>query len=239
VALFEININLRLPPEFFADLNTIKERIAAMTQEITDLKQAVADVKAAVEQFPAAIDAFEARITALLASSGMSEADKAELAAATTDLRSALTTATTALADAGDGIDEAATPQGRVGRPGGAREDVRRQQGRVGRAGRSRPSGALARKGLPPAARAGVAAACGDGARANPPRPATRRRSMRPVAERCLRESRACSPTHCRARASIDASPRPRRATTRELARVLRRPLRCPGGPQGRAGARR
>lgn len=110
MALFDINITLRLPPETSAALAALTKRIIIMTQEITDLKQAVADVKAAVDQFPAAVDAFEARITALIASSGMSESDRAELAAATADLRTALGTATAALTDAGDGIDEAATP---------------------------------------------------------------------------------------------------------------------------------
>lgn len=110
MALFEITINLRLPPEISAALAAIQQGVQAMTQEVEDLKQAVTDVKAAVGQIPGVIDAFEARITAILANSGMSQEDKDAITQATADLRATTATALAAVADANDGTDEGAPP---------------------------------------------------------------------------------------------------------------------------------
>lgn len=96
MAVFEININLRLPPEISAALAALAGKVDHMTQEVDDLVEQVAKVGPA-------INAFEARITAILAASGMSAEDKAKIVQATADLKGDL-------ADADDGVDEAATP---------------------------------------------------------------------------------------------------------------------------------
>lgn len=91
-------------------LSALLKQGNTMTQLVDDLVTEVANVKAAVATFAPAVDALEAKITAILATSGITAADAAAITQAIADLKGVATTAATAVADAGDGVDEAATP---------------------------------------------------------------------------------------------------------------------------------
>jgi uncharacterized protein YoxC len=112
VALFDFNITLALPREFFSAIDRLVLAITSkgngIMEQIDELVATVADVKAKVESFGPAVDAFEARITDLIKNSGMSEEDKAKVAAAVADLKAVATTAQGAVDDAANGVDEAA-----------------------------------------------------------------------------------------------------------------------------------
>ena len=114
MALFDFNITLALPREFFSAVDRIVTAInlkgSNIMEKIEELVAVVADVKAKVEAFGPAVDAFEARITAILKDSGLSAEDKAKIETAVADLKAVAVSAKVATDDAADGVDEAAAP---------------------------------------------------------------------------------------------------------------------------------
>ena len=114
MALFDFNITLALPREFFTAVDRIVAAInlkgSNIMEQIEELVAVVADVKAKVEGFVPAVNAFEARITDIIKNSGLSAEDKAKVEAAVADLKAVAVTAKAATDDAADGVDEAAAP---------------------------------------------------------------------------------------------------------------------------------